>query len=135
MNSSQVGKLGEEIAAVYLKKRGYKILERNYSPNFISGPIQGEIDIIAQEEDTLLFVEVKTVVCKNSEDSEEKVFFPEDKVNFLKQRKIIKTSESYLLEKAYPQETKWQIDVITVEIFLKEKKAKIHHIRNAISDS
>ena len=48
------GKLGEDLAATYLKKNGFKILERNFR---IRG---GEIDIIATEKETLVFIEVKT---------------------------------------------------------------------------
>jgi len=52
--NKQVGNRGEEIAAQYLEKLGYKILKRNYR---IRG---GEIDIVAQDAQTLLFIEVKT---------------------------------------------------------------------------
>ena len=53
MNKRQVGFLGEETAVKTLKKRGYKILERNHTTRF------GEIDIIAEEGGCLVFVEVK----------------------------------------------------------------------------
>ena len=49
----QFGKKSESIAIKYLKKKGYKILEQNYSNKL------GEIDIIAQDKKTLVFVEVK----------------------------------------------------------------------------
>ncbi|MBU1055906.1 MAG: YraN family protein [Proteobacteria bacterium] len=48
------GKEGESLAVLYLKKKGYKILEQNYRTKF------GEIDIIAKEKNTLVFVEVKS---------------------------------------------------------------------------
>ena len=48
------GELGEKIAAEYLKRHGYKIIEKNFR---IRG---GEIDIIALDSDTLVFIEVKT---------------------------------------------------------------------------
>jgi putative endonuclease len=51
---TQYGQEGESIAARHLKKCGYKILERNYRNNI------GEIDIIAMDCDTIVFVEVKT---------------------------------------------------------------------------
>ena len=55
MNNKEKGNLGEDIAAKYLEKEGYKILKRNYhySKN-------AEIDIIAMDKKTLVFVEVKT---------------------------------------------------------------------------
>ena len=52
--TKQIGTTGEELACEYLKKQGYKILKRNY---LIRG---GEIDIIAMDRQTLVFVEVKT---------------------------------------------------------------------------
>jgi putative endonuclease len=48
------GKAGEDLAVRYLKKKGYKVLERNYAC-----PV-GEIDIIARDKKTIVFVEVKT---------------------------------------------------------------------------
>ncbi len=50
----KVGALGEELAAQYLRARGYKILVRNYRCSL------GEIDLVARHRDTLVFVEVKT---------------------------------------------------------------------------
>lgn len=50
----QFGEKGESIAERHLKKRGYKILEKNYRTKV------GEIDIIAKEKNTIVFVEVKT---------------------------------------------------------------------------
>ncbi len=52
--ASPTGSLGEKIAAEYLRKQGYKILEQNFSKRW------GEIDIIAIDQDTLVFIEVKT---------------------------------------------------------------------------
>ncbi len=51
---NQTGKEGEAFAVQYLKKKGYRILESNYQT-----PI-GEIDIVARDRDTIVFVEVKT---------------------------------------------------------------------------
>jgi len=135
MNSKEIGNLGEEIACNYLQKKGYKILEKNYSPQFISGPNIGEIDIVAEKEKTLSFIEVKTLICNSlrSKNSREwaSVIFPEDKVNLKKQRKIIKTAQSYFLENKYPLDTKWQIDVLAIEIDLGRRKARIRYIENA----
>ena len=55
LNQKQkIGEKGETIAERYLKKKGYKILERNYRTKL------GEIDIIAKDKKTIVFVEVKT---------------------------------------------------------------------------
>ena len=95
MTTREIGNLGEKITEQYLKKKGYKILDRNYSNNFASGPIRGEIDIIAKprrnvfdilrgkKDDTVHFIEVKTL------SSGDNSFLPEDRVDFNKQRRII----------------------------------------------
>lgn len=126
MNSNKISVFGEKIAERYLKKKGYKILDRNYSERFISGPQKGEIDIIAKDKDTICFVEVKTLRSIQG-----KVIFPEEKVDFRKQRKIIKMAERWLRDKKISLESKWQIDVISVIVDVKEKKAKVRHLKNA----
>ena len=54
MEKKELGKKGEELALRFLKKRGYRIIEKNYVCKM------GEMDIIAKEKDTLVFIEVKT---------------------------------------------------------------------------
>jgi putative endonuclease len=136
MDTKKLGNLGEKIAVNFLKKKGYKILDKNYIPKWLRGPEKKEIDIIAKprrnvsdilrgkKDDVIHFVEVKTLSGNNQ------TFLPEDKVNFLKQRKIIKAAQSYLLEKKISPETKWQVDVIAIKIDLRLKKAKIKHLKN-----
>ena len=55
MNNKEKGNLGENLAAEYLQKLGYRIVERNWRYSRL-----GEIDIIAIDRDTLVFVEVKS---------------------------------------------------------------------------
>ncbi len=114
----KTGDIGEQIAVDYLKNNGYKILEKNYQKPW------GEIDIIAQNQG-LIFIEVKTR-------TNTKIAFPEENVNFNKQRKLIRAAETYLLEKNHSPETPWQIDVIAIELNLKIRKANLKHIKNAV---
>ena len=141
MESKQLGVLGERIASDYLEKRGYQILDKNYSSKWVSGPLRGEIDIIAkprrnvsdilrgEKDDSIHFIEVKTLIA---EQSKSYGFLPEEKVNFQKQRKLIKIAQDWLSEKKIPLESKWQIDVMAIKIDLESKKAKIRHIQNAV---
>jgi len=124
-NSRQLGDMGEKIVSQYLKEKDYRILDRNYSSKWVSGPIRGEIDIIAEKENTISFIEVKTLIDGQG-------FLPEDKVNFAKQKKILKTAENWLMEKNIPLDSRWQVDVISVEIHSNSKKAKIRHFQNAV---
>jgi len=121
------------MAENYLKEKGYQILDRNYSFRIPGNPKKGEIDIIAKKSDIISFVEVKTLsaVLKLGEGSPFPIS-PEEKVNFGKQRKLIKIAESWLMKKKIPLNSKWQIDVISVKI--EKGKAKVNHFENAISD-
>ena len=130
MLTKKIGNLGEKIAERYLKKKGYQILEKNYINKFVSGPQKGEIDIIVKKNDTIIFVEVKSLIIKN-EGGRASGIFPEERVDFLKQRKIMKTAQLWLMEKKLSLEKKWQTDVVAVEIDLNNKKAKIRHLKNA----
>jgi len=123
----QTGDLGEGIAADYLENNGYKIVERNYRKNW------GEIDLIAQKENCLIFVEVKT--RKKTAGRFLAGHSPEENVNWRKQQKIIRTAETYLLEKNYPDKTAWQIDVIAVELDISKRRADLKHIKNAVWDN
>ncbi|MBU4481069.1 YraN family protein, partial [Patescibacteria group bacterium] len=87
-------------------------------------PQKGEIDIIAKKGETISFVEVK--LLRNPAT----LIAPEEKVNFSKMRKLIKTAESWLMKKKIPLNTKWQIDILAIEI--RGGKAKISHFENAV---
>ncbi len=57
-------------------------------------------------------------------------FYPEDRVNNIKKRKIILLAQLWLGEKKLPLDCNWQIDVLGVGVDLKNKKAKIRHFQN-----
>ena len=82
-STQSIGEIGEEYATKFLKKKKYKILKRNYRKRY------GEIDIIAENKNYIVFVEVKT----RHTDS---VTSAADAVNRQKQLKIIKTASLYL---------------------------------------
>ena len=94
-----LGDRGENRAARYLRERGYKILLRNFRC-----PL-GEIDIIARDGRTLVFVEVKT---RTQDDP-----LPEDQVNPSKQHQITKAGKFYLGRYGVPQPPS-RFDVIAV---------------------
>jgi len=127
MNSKQVGNWGERIAEDYLRDKGYQILDRNYSFRIPGNPQKGEIDIIAQKSGIISFIEVKTLRGRVA------LINPEEKVDFGKQRKLVKTSESWLMKKKIPLDTKWQIDVIAI-IIKPNKKVEISHFENAVGE-
>lgn len=128
MSTKETGIIGEKIAEKYLKDKGYQILDRNYSFRIFGSPQKGEVDIIAKKDGIISFVEVKTL--KFSSLSGRVPFLPEDKVDFSKQRKLMKTAESWLMKKRVPLNSKWQIDIIS--IIIESDKAKISHFVNAV---
>lgn len=133
ISNKKLGDLGEKIARRFLERKGYKILDNNYSPKFISGPKRGEIDIVAEKDKNISFVEVKTLFSpEQKERVTSDVFSPEQRVDYKKRRTIIKIAESWLTEKKIPFNAKWQIDVIAIKISLKTKKAKLRHFENII---
>ncbi|MBI3980890.1 YraN family protein [Candidatus Microgenomates bacterium] len=100
MHTNKIGLLGEKTAALFLQQNGYKILYKNYPTPF------GEIDIIALESDSLVFVEVKT---------RSSVVFgePHDAVNQKKLHKISKTAE--IFSHNHPKlPLKQRIDVVSL---------------------
>lgn len=115
--TKNVGNFGESEAVKFLRKKGYKILERNYTTKF------GEIDIIAQKDNYICFVEVKTR-------SNENYGTPRDAVNYHKQKKIILVANYYMLSKN--QDMFLRFDVIEVVVTKdKTKIEKIEHIEEA----
>lgn len=115
------GDLGERIAEKCLLKKGYSIIEKNYLKPW------GEIDIVAKINGALIFCEVKTREAKYVEH-----YLAESSVNRLKIKKLQKICETYLLEKKFPVEQKWQIDVFAVVINKEVGKARVKHFKNAI---
>lgn len=98
----QTGKKGEEFAVAYLKSKGYRIIERNYKCLF------GEIDIVAKDGNTVVFVEVKS---RKSEDFGD----PQAAVGREKQKKISRVALAYLEEKRrYPCDARF--DVVAVKM-------------------
>ena len=84
-STQNIGEKGEEYTVKFLEKKKYKILERNYRKRY------GEIDIIAENKNYIVFVEVKT----RHNDS---MTSAADAVNRQKQIRIIKTASQYLSE-------------------------------------
>ena len=125
MKSKQIGTFGEKMAGNYLKKNGYQILDRNYFFRIPGGPKKGEIDIIAKKSGIISFIEVKTL------SNPDLLIRPEEKINFSKQKRLRKTAESWLMKNKIPLDTKWQIDIMAIEIN-SSKKIKISYFENAI---
>ena len=118
MNRQEVGKLGEKVAQKFLRKQGYHIYEVSFRCP------QGEIDIIAQQKDYLVFVEVRT---KSSLD----FGTPEESLTQSKKKKLIASALTYAkTHQNLP--SLWRIDVVAIELDDKGQAKRIELIENAI---
>jgi putative endonuclease len=111
---NELGKLGEELAVEYLKKNGYSILETNWTYQ------KAEIDIIAQKNDTLAIVEVKTR-------SSLEFGLPQDFVKPKKIQLLVKAVDAYVLDRDLDIEVRFDIIAINKD----EKSFAIEHLIDA----
>lgn len=112
------GKLGEDLAVLYLERKGYVIIERNYTRRL------GEIDIVAEKNSILHFVEVKSVAKTSG-------IRPEENMHEKKLKSIYRTIEVYLAEKNNT-EREWQLDLICIVLDEVGKKAQVKMIENIV---
>lgn len=106
----KLGKQGEKKACSYLKKKGWKILERNFKNPF------GEVDIIARKQDVIAFVEVKTRLSD--------VFgLPSEAVNLARRQRYIRAAEFYFANREINCTVRFDI----IEVF----RGQLNHIENA----
>lgn len=111
---TDLGKKGENIATAHLIGKDYKILERNWRY------VKDEIDIIAETEDFIVFVEVKTRSTS---------FFgePEESVNEKKEKFLIRAADEYIIQKDIDKEARFDI----ISIVIESNKQTVRHIEDA----
>ena len=97
-----LGQKGEKIACRTLKEQGYRIIEKNFRCR------QGEIDIIAEDKETLCFIEVKARYTQN-------FGFPEESVTKRKQNKLYVVAAIYL-EKMMTKPQDMRFDIVSVDL-------------------
>lgn len=115
------GDIGEEIAVEFLKKKGYKIIERNFQVK------AGEIDIVAKKPDgDMVFFEVKAV---KGNDGFAFVRAAQN-VHWQKQKRLLKAAQIYLRQKNL-SDVSWQVDIINVVLSV-AGEFKIEHLENAV---
>ncbi|MBI2552300.1 YraN family protein [Candidatus Uhrbacteria bacterium] len=114
----EVGAWGERVALDYLKKKGYRILNQHWTHRI------GEIDIVAQKDQRVIFVEVKTRTNL-------RFGTPEEGIGWHKQQKLRRTANVYMLKHKLV-DVPYQIDALAIirDILLQE--TKIRHLENVI---
>jgi putative endonuclease len=119
----KLGNAGEQLAVTYLQNQGYGIIAQNWRCKL------GEIDIIATDDTTLVFVEVRTrqtVVVGLAEES----------INRSKQQRLAALAEAYIQQRIndqQPWEGPWRIDVVTLQLD-HNQHAYIRHLQHAVEE-
>ena len=117
-STKSVGDEGEQKACNYLVENSYRIVERNFRTR------GGEIDIIAEKDDVLVFVEVKALPGGDAE-------MLSHELDLRKQRKIIKTANFFLLKHRKYNNSKIRFDVIVIDM---PNLPDVYHIQDAFSE-
>jgi putative endonuclease len=133
----RIGRIGERAVANHLKRKGFTELESNFRTK------TGEIDLIFRKEEKVYFVEVKTVSVESGRasvsyetegggyrDVSRGIYRPEDNVHHDKLRKILNTIQVWISLNKY--EGLWQLDIASVYLDLKDKRAQVRFIENII---
>jgi putative endonuclease len=113
-----LGQQGEELAVRYLQGKGYLIRCRNWRCP------AGEIDIVAEKDNRLVFVEVRarrSLTCGS----------PEESITPSKQARLLEVAQSYLQETGQA-DREWQIDVIALVLARDGRPESLNHIENAV---
>ncbi|MBO5852932.1 MAG: YraN family protein [Clostridia bacterium] len=116
----EIGRIGEDLVARWLKSKGYIILRQNYRCDY------GEIDIVAENPKVIAFVEVKTR-------KENSLVSPKDAVDTAKQRKLAITAKDFV-RKAFLKNMPYRFDIAEVTYSLDEDgipKYSLNYIKNA----
>ncbi len=116
IESYEAGREGEEAAVVYLRRAGYRILERNFRSQ------QGEVDIIAREKDFLVFVEVKSYSFRS-------LGSPAGAVRKNKKQSVVHAAQTYLYKHKIVNIYS-RFDVITLYLRPDGSRA-LEHYKNA----
>ena len=123
----KTGEIGENVASKFLVKRGFTILERNYTKKW------GEIDIVAQKDNKIYFIEVKSVARETLPDVLHETLDqgrPEDNMHPWKLKRLGRAIQTYILSRK--KEEEWQVDLLVVYLGLKEKKARVKVVSDII---
>jgi putative endonuclease len=118
MKRRDTGIFGEKLACDFLGKNGYHILETNYRCR------GGEIDIIAQQEETLVFVEVRTKISRQFGS-------PEESITPAKMERL-RTVAAHYGQNHDNLPASWRIDVVAIQMDSKGQVSRIELIENAV---
>ena len=115
-----LGQLGEAVARRFLAARGLRIVDQNVRTRY------GELDLICQSDQVLVFVEVKTRVVGTAVE-------PTEAISPRKAARLVRLARAYLQEQG-EVEVPWRIDVVAVWLQRDGRVLDVRHIDNAVTD-
>ncbi|HEX6542601.1 MAG TPA: YraN family protein [Ktedonobacterales bacterium] len=117
--TATLGSAGERLAAGWLEARGYRVLARNWRCAY------GELDVVAEEQGELVFVEVKTRrgVAHGA---------PEEAITATKRAHLIAAAQSYLMEQQRETQS-CRIDVVAIQLDGQGRLISVRHYRSAVA--
>ena len=118
MPNTGSGRLGEQLTAEYLEEKGYEIVERNFKCRF------GEIDVIAQNDRYLAFVEVKTRRMDG-------MYAPREAVTAAKRQRLIRTAAHYLISRSAEGQPRFDVVEVITDPRDPMRVVEINHILGA----
>lgn len=119
---NEIGKIGENIAKMFLMKHGFSIKSSNDRIRY------GEIDIVAEKDNMLHFVEVKSIEVDNINNISEMLIKPEDNFTNEKRKKLKRTIEVYLSNNKSKNKT--YVDLACVYIDTKTREGRVKFLEN-----
>ncbi|MEK7200723.1 MAG: YraN family protein [Patescibacteria group bacterium] len=125
---NETGTIGESVATKWLENKGFFIIDRNYKRKW------GELDIVAQKDEIIHFVEVKTVSRKSyggKFEQEINNYRPEDNMHPWKIQRLRRALQTYLIQK-YKKDPIWQFDLACVFLDQEKRVAKVRFMENII---
>jgi putative endonuclease len=118
MKRGELGEQGESLAVQFLESKGYRIRERNWRI------LEGELDVVAEEGDAIVFVEVKTRRSRE-------FGYPEESITQKKKARLIKAALHYM-EDHQLEDVDWRFDLIAIECLSNGEVERIDHIEDII---
>ncbi len=113
-----LGNRGEQLAGQHLSGKGYRILARNWRCT------AGELDLVVEDGDCLVFVEVRTRRGRA-------LGTPEESITPAKKAHLIQSAQSYVQELDW--QGAWRIDVVAIELDLRGRLLRVDHYENAVT--
>jgi putative endonuclease len=126
--TQKTGEIGENIAVKFLMKHNFSIRDRNYTKKW------GELDIVAEKDNKLYFIEVKSVSRDNLKTVSQETldqYKPEDNMHPWKLKRLSRVIQTYLLSERL-DDREWQVDLLVVFLDLQNKNAKIKVVKDII---